>query len=289
MDHHGGSRDTVDASGVKPRTRRSREDLRSLLLQAGRDILHEEGIDTGSSNLTFKRVFDRVEQDTGQQLTNASVIRRVWENQADFQADVLVAMVQDEGRTEVELTLEALLSVLEEADLSTAESRLWTLQELCRLGGAANSQAISSSPTWSLWISVVAIATTTSHPDQRSRVRAALLEGYESVTAFWEETYVGLIAFLGLRLRHPWTMRQFTIAVTACGQGYSLRQHVSGDLERFTQPTGRNGEDQEWTLFSAGLQALVLQFFEPDPEFVPPSPQAPDPTRASGLGDSAAG
>ena len=60
------------------RTRRqTREELRSTLLEAGRQILLEEGLESGSRNLTFKRVFDRVERTTGTRLTNASVIKRI--------------------------------------------------------------------------------------------------------------------------------------------------------------------------------------------------------------------
>jgi hypothetical protein len=37
------------------------------------------------------------------------------------------------------------------------------------------------------------------------------------------------------------------------------------------RPTGPNEEDQEWSLFAVGLEALVHQFLEPDPEFTPSS------------------
>ena len=90
-----------------PRKRQSSTVLRQHLLEAGRSILQEEGLETTSSNLTFKRVFDRVAQDTGRQLTNASVIRRIWDNQADFQADVLVEIAHDEQRPEIEVALAA--------------------------------------------------------------------------------------------------------------------------------------------------------------------------------------
>ena len=77
------------------------------MLETGREILQEEGIQTGSTNLTFKRVFDRVERDTGRRLSNASVIKRIWDNQADYQADVLVAIAHDEQRPEVAETVAA--------------------------------------------------------------------------------------------------------------------------------------------------------------------------------------
>ena len=64
--------------------RQSRDELRKLLLATAREILDEEGIQTASSNLTFKRVFERVERTTGRTVTNASVIRRIWDNMAQF-------------------------------------------------------------------------------------------------------------------------------------------------------------------------------------------------------------
>ena len=84
----------------KRQPRKSRDHLRSLLLEAAQAILREEGLGVGTDALTFKRVFDRVERDTGLRLTNASVIKRVWENQADYQTDVLVDIAGDEGREE---------------------------------------------------------------------------------------------------------------------------------------------------------------------------------------------
>ena len=257
--------------GENEGTGHGREDLHGLLLEAGREVVQQEGIETAPSNLTFKRVFEHVERKTGRHVTNASVIRRVWENQADFQADVLMAIAQDEERPEVDLTLQAVSTVLSKVDLTTVESRLYALQELCRVGGAASSGAIANSPSWSLWISILTIATTTSHPEQRQRIGAALAEGYESVTEFWERIYGSLTDLLGFRIREPRTIRQFTVAITALSEGYSLREHVDGNVEQFILPTGWNGEDQEWTLYGAGLEALAHGFFELDPEFIPPS------------------
>jgi len=238
-----------------------------MLLEAGREILLEEGLDTGSSNLTFKRVFERVERTSGLRLTNASVIKRVWENQADFQADVLVAIAHDEARPETSTPMGALAALFEDLDLSTAEARAHAMREVCRVGGSASSEALAVSTSWPLWINTVAMATATNLSEERRRIRAALLEGYEVVTRFWEEIFEGLVAALGFRMRQPWTMRQYTVAVTSYSQGCSLRQRLIGDLGVVVRPTGPNGEDQEWTLFSAGMEALMEQFFEPDPEF----------------------
>ncbi len=251
-------------------TRRSREELRKALLEEGRQILFEEGLEAGSSNLTFKRVFERVEEKTGTRVTHASVIKRVWENQADFQADVLVTVAQDEARPEVGGAVDAIASLLGSLDLSTSESRACALREVCRVGGTASSTAIARSTNWPLWISVVAMATASVEPDQQKRIKAALAEGYTSVSKFWTENFIALSGVLGLRMRRPWTIEQFTRSVIAYSEGCSLRERTSDRVEMMIRPTGPNGEDQEWSLFAVGLEALVHQFLEPDPEFIPP-------------------
>ena len=252
--------------------RRSRRELRELLLSTARDILREEGLQTASTNLTFKRVFERVERTTGRSVTNASVIRRVWDNMADFQADVLVSMAEDERRPELGPTLDVVARTLQECDLTSVTSRQAVLQELCRVGGEATTGAATDSTLWSAWIGVLAIATTAPDAEQRERMVSALLSGFDAMASYWEGTFTGLTGYLGFRLRAPKTMRQFADALLAWAEGQTIRQRISGVAPRMSLPTGPDGQMQEWTLFSVGLEGLMLQFFEPDPDFIPPDP-----------------
>lgn len=230
---------------------------------------------TGVDNLTFKRVFRRIEADSGRRISNASVIRRVWENQADYQADVLVTIAAQDGLGEFADTFAALTPLFDSLDLSTPEGRDRSLLEVCRVGGAANILTRLESPDWWLWISVwaLAMADTLADDEQRldhqQRIRAALMEGYDSFTRLWEDAYSGLAGLLGLRPRAPLTVRQFTVAIGALAEGCSLRQRLDPEMVGILRPTGPAGEDQEWTVFAIGLEALQRQFFEPDPEWVP--------------------
>jgi hypothetical protein len=139
--------------------------------------------------------------------------------------------------------------------------------------GQAKSPRIvfDASSNWSLWISFLAIATTTSQPQLRERLGATVVESYASVTEFWEENYLLVIEYLGFRVRHPRILRQSTIAVTVLTEGLAMRQPVDGCIHAFVLPTGPAGEDQEQTLFATGLDALAQQFFEPDPDFGSPN------------------
>jgi len=102
-------------------------------------------------------------------------------------------IAQDEQRPEVDTTLASVQEVLTGVDLSSPEGRMQGLSELCRVVGATSREAIAESASWPLWISVVAIASSTSNEDQRHRMCAALSEGYELVTAVWEGVYGGLV------------------------------------------------------------------------------------------------
>ena len=263
-----GSPDGSDSSNE----RQSRRELRDLLLSAARDLMQEEGVQTAPTNLTFKRVFERVERTTGRTVTNASVIRRLWDNMADFQADVLISISQDERRPELEHTLDTIGRMLDESDLSTPQSRRRALQQLCRTAGEGITGLFDDSALGTAWISVLAVATTAPDPTLRERMVGALSSGFDTVAEFWEPTFAGLFGYLGFRIREPRTVRQFAEAVLAWSQGNAIRHRVSGGIPRLTLPTGPDGGAQEWTLFSVGLEGIVHQFFEPDPDVDAPTP-----------------
>ncbi len=254
---------------VAKRTRHTRDELRTLLVDTGRSLLQEEGLGTGAEGLTFKKVFERVERDTGIRLTNASVIRRVWENQADYQADVLVAVALGQIGEGIDVAEAAMAPVLASIDLSTPHSRERATREICRVGGALNMQAVRQSTNWPLSIGVWAAAASGQDAEERTRIREALLAGYDGFTARIEVIYTGMASFLGLRLRERFTIREFVIAADSLAQGYGLRERVDRSAPTLIRPTGPNGEDQEWTIFGIGLEALVRQFFEIDPEWAP--------------------
>src|SRR5271155_6044189 len=118
-----------DTAGRGRKPRLARAELRSMLLEAALEILREEGLQTGSTNITFKRVCDRVQVRTGIQVTNGSVIKRIWENQAEFQADVLVAVANDLSRPELDLIFNALGPLLDEPVPSNPELRARLIQQ----------------------------------------------------------------------------------------------------------------------------------------------------------------
>ncbi len=254
------------------RQRHSRDEIRELLLDVGGSILREEGLGSGAEAVTFKKAFDRLEQTTGIRLTNGSVIQRVWRNQAEFQADVLVAIVLEGIEDEVDLTLGAVAPLLATVDLTTPEGREEAMRELCRVGGAANLNVMRRSNNWPMWIGVWGLVTSREPLDYRERIAEALVSGCHDFDDRIEEVYTAMVAFLGYRLRERFTLRQFAVAVDCLGQGCGLRDRIDdANLEGIARPTGPGGAMQEWTLFAVGFESLVRQFFEIDPDWNPPA------------------
>ena len=252
------------------RPKLSRDDLHALFIETGRTILREEGLGGGGEALTFKRVSDRVEADTGIRVTNASLIGRVWENQSEYQTDVLASIAADDSSSEIAQTVDGLESVLLAMDPYSEESRTWTMREIARLSAAANTRALAGSTDWLLWVGIWAMTAVGSSPERKRRIELALEQAYRAVTERMEQIYQGGLDFVGYRVRPRLTVRQFTIAVAALAEGCVLRDRVdSAQMRGIVRPTGPNGEEQEWTLFGLALDALSQQFFELDPDWGP--------------------
>lgn len=251
-----------------------------MLVETARSLLAEEGLGTGLERITFKRVFDHLAATRGVRVTNASVIGRIWSDQAAFQTDVLVTIAEDDSSWERDQTVARLQEILDRLDTSSLHSRYVALQQVCRLGGEANLDAMKMSPNWDVWISIWAYAyhrkrsgsEDSADEVTRRTVRSSLQKSYDLVTEDYGQLYPFLASLLGFKVRAPLTFDQLAMAVTALAEGCGLRDRVEPASTRaIMRPTGDQGALEAWTLLGIGLEALALQFLEPDPDWKLPA------------------
>ena len=263
----------VDQPGNDQKRRRTKEELRELLLEAGRSILIEEGLGVGAGDLTFKRAFDRVEAATGTRLTNASVIRRVWENQAEYQTDVL-ASVAGAGDSTGELLSHHGGRGARCSTCSTDRAPRpgsGRVTEVCRVAGEASFRALVASRAWALWVGIWVLGATSAavpacraHPSGAGR---GLRARHRAVG--------GAARGTGRPPRSPAAGAAHPAAVhrggRRPGRGVRAASDRAEDLTLIERPTGPGGAVQPWTLFGVGLEALAHQFFELDPDWTLPA------------------
>jgi len=202
-------------------------------------------------------------------VTNASVIRRVWENQADYQADVLAEVaVAGDSAGELDATFEALGAVLGDLDVSSPDARLRTMREICRIAGRTAFRTVVDSPQWALWSGSGPGGDVHAEPGH-PRIRDALVEGYLRGTDLWMAMHGAFLPLLGCGPvpAHPAAVHGLDRALV---EGCALRQVGAEDLDVIERPTGPGASMQEWTLFAIGLEALAVEYFEIDPDWVPP-------------------
>ena len=240
-----------------------------MLVEAGTQVILEEGLGTGAEALTFKRVYERLMQTAGVRVTNSSVIGRIWDSQADFQVDVLSTFARECGSSAVDETLAAGARVLAHCDRSSLEGagRRWSRPSA--MAAAAHIEAVVEVRDVAPMGQRVGLAVAGSGSDGAVLpVQDALVIGYERVTARYEEQYAAMLRYCGFRVRAPLTVHELTVAAGALAEGLVLRERVDvGGLGTVERPTGPEGAPQQWTLFGIALAALVEQFVEPDPEW----------------------
>jgi hypothetical protein len=253
-----------DDQSEQRRMRRRREDLRDLILSTASSLLLTEGLSSGAEHITFKRVFDEIEQGEGIRITNASVIGRIWRDQADFQRDVLVAAALEAPHLDVVATNAVVEDALRSFDLTTPERRAAALTELIRLGCITNFALLTGSESWRMWVALwsLHIAGSSAKPDEE--IGEILIASYHDINEAYITIFGSIFERLGFQVRAPLTIKDFVIEMASVAEGLAIREALlGGPLRVIELPTAPGGDLQEWNLFGLAVDALAKSFLEP--------------------------
>ena len=252
-----------------PKIRRTREELQDLILEAGREVLLSEGLGTGAEHLTFKRVLARVEETTGIRVTNASVIRRIWDNQEEFQLEVIRSVVNDQVEFRFQLTSRAFNEAIAMVDLGSLESRRASLGELIRVTcdeyiEAACTSAAAVELALSTYMSV----------NLHTSAGSPLAGPFRSMTERQTEQYTALyqagLDLVGWRVKPGLNMADGAATVSVLAEGLLVRMMAEpGVLATIPQIRPLDGVTVEWSLLAIGMNQIVEFFAEPDPDWTP--------------------
>ena len=260
-------RDDVPVDSEVTKTRRSRAELRKIVLDAGQDLLLSEGLGSGAEHLSFKRVLSYVEATQGIRITNASIIGRVWKNQEEFQTDVIRSIVDQQVEEEVQDTSDALVAAMGRLDVSTPELRRASLGELIRVSSAQYLSSASTSTATIQMALVTYVAASESRHEDNPMVESFRATNERSTQRYIDLYQAGLDA-VGWRIRSGLSLRDAAVAFSAFAEGTLMRQIVEPDaFVPIVQISLLDGREVEWTLLGLGMNSLVDFFAEPDPDW----------------------
>lgn len=247
--------------------RRSKEELRSIVLASALEVLRREGLGTGVEHLTFKKVLDNLETTKGIRITNASLIRRVWEDQETFQLDVVRTIVNEQGDEEVSDVTDALAETFALLDVTSLEMRRASLAELIRVT-ARRYLASSSTSLATIQTALATYMVAGGAAGENEELVAMFNETNERLTSQYVELYSAALGAVGFRVKDGLSIRQAAVAISAYAEGVLLRHFVEPDAFGVVElPRLLDGEQVEWDLFGFGMNAIVEAFVEADPEW----------------------
>lgn len=253
--------------------RRSREELRELVLEAALDLIRLEGLGAEPTTISYQRVFEHLEATTGVRVTRASVHERIWDSQDHFQHEVLLRASQ--SRSGIPQTADIALSVLEGTDGLPPEERV---AEMTRQAAPANLAVAQSDSLFYSWVGMTMSMAKDPHlsgttREELAETAASLYDGFKKQTV---ELLRSIGAEIGMRPRRDLfpdqtdgfeLIAQLGIAIS---EGVSVRTRFDeSELPEVALKTGPDGEEQTWTAFAAGYWALLNTFLEVDPDVHP--------------------
>ncbi|MCP5027767.1 MAG: hypothetical protein GY929_15945 [Actinomycetia bacterium] len=256
-------------SSDSPGGRRPRAALREMLLEAGLELLDEEGLGLGAEKITYKRVFDRIQKATGVTITRGSVHDRIWASQREFQLDLLQkAATYDLGDTTNAIgeRVLALLAGAGSDDIDLPAS----IREACRQGATTWVDYEVAPDGWDLWLSVWSMFTLNleRQPTETARLADTVKESIRGIDSSMMAAIGPIARDLGVQPRRSSmgdrtfdeTVEVLVRFANAIAEGTALRRRLDpGLVDGFDLPTGPDGELQEWTL--GGLGAWLMTQF----------------------------
>ena len=250
-----------------------RQKLAALLLDAGRELLLNEGLGLGATDLSFKRVLDHIEATRDIRISPGSVYDRLWVDVRDYQLEVLALAASGTRfrREEWDETQAAIERVLEQSDLRSERGRARCVKELARVAGRVNAELIAESADWTLWTAIWALY---SLDQQRTadagaeQIGEALSATYRQSSEHYRELYRGLVPVA--KIQHcadvfpddETAITLFARLLNALAEGSALRQrYEDGQAGTIELPTGEDGQMEEWDLFGLGAFLLARGVF----------------------------
>ncbi len=267
------------SKSARPGRKPTHDEALAKLVDAGVEIMFEQGLHASLNEVSFSDVVDRsgVARATAYRALNdvGDVSPADW-----LERELLKAALKGSpGRSENDSSTQVALKVFEDnrsrLDSGSPTDFTAVLRMIIRIGCEANHNAIINSPNWTAYIAAAgAVATQGSAADAEmlddlSASESDTIHGYAVL-------YEMVATVFGLRIKPAYTYEQFATMLASLVDGLAVRQLYSDDVAPVSRPTGPGGEMESWSLLGLGMEAMVLAMTEPIPGEVAADLTLPD-------------
>jgi AcrR family transcriptional regulator len=231
--------------------RRTAEDTRRLILDAGLQLLLERGASAGVQHIRLQEVLRNVGLTTG-------AAYRIWTDQTDFHRDLAIEAVRLRFAPPASSARHAL------QELVAARAPLDDLVRAAAADHVAYAEKFHLEPESRdshAFITALALRTAAGAWPE---LRQASAERHEESVADFAGLYGELMRQYGYRLRHPFTITHFAEAMAALGEGFAVRAAVGLNHPLIDVPEDGEWAPGHWTLFGIAMRGLIDAFMIPD-------------------------
>lgn len=257
---------TADAKRKRGRPRKfDDETAMAKLIAAGAKRLRETGYSPGLSSVSLERAIRDAEVPRG-------AAYRLWSEsetspQELFRTSVLLRMFDIEVTESIFDSLDAavggaMVRYKSEIESDEIADRRFASRSLIRIISDALDEAIMSSDAFRMSRSLANASPSTINV--APEVRAAMADSDRVLKAKYAEMLRQIFAAFDSTLREPFTFEQLVELGSALHDGLDAAEDDARPTKPVMRPTGRHGEEEPWSLFAIGFEALLGFFSEDD-------------------------
>jgi AcrR family transcriptional regulator len=214
---------------------------RQALLDAGVELLVESGVTPGVEHVKMAAAARRAGYTTG-------AAYRFWDNQHEFQRDVVVELLHRRDEIAVAETVAGIRHLVDAGA---------PFLEMIRAGSAAN---VHRFPDAALYFTTLVVRATTLWDAELRAVSAERVrDGLDSFVQLYEV----LLRVFDRQMRPPYRVQHLALVLAALAEGFSIQGSTGIDHPHFERTDLGPRVGSDWTLLGVCIEALVAAFTEP--------------------------
>ncbi len=185
---------------VVDKPRRTREELRELLVTAGVELLLRNGVALRADSVNYASVFDHIKRTRGVTLYRSLVHKHIWVSQDDFRLDVLAKAAHyhaDDSLTTARQVMAAQPQIRHaDGSINFRQIVLDSTRALVQAQMLVSARSVS----FRRWQSIKASLLSNQGDEQSAALRQAVHDRYDELVAELAAVYRSVIPAVGLRV-----------------------------------------------------------------------------------------